>query len=175
MPPCVLNWDLGCHSNQRPSADDWFDWPALPDLLPKSFPGVQTGRDRLLVDIDLNRLRQRIADYFDPELSHDEIAQRYPAAMRNSSAFRISDARKVRRRCLRAAAHLRRVSSATPIGPSTPLALLGGVDRRLLTKSAPTTGRTSFQGICGFPQLSACVKAHRSRRRVSSETLAHST
>ena len=75
---------------------DWFDWPALPKLFPASYPGVHTGRDRLLVDVDLDRLRRRIADYFDRELSHEEIAQRYPAAMRNSSAFSIPDARKVR-------------------------------------------------------------------------------
>ena len=76
--------------------DGWQDWPSLPDLFPASFPGVHTGRDRLLVDIDLDRLRARIADYFNPTLSHDEIARRYPAAMRNSSAFQIPDARKVR-------------------------------------------------------------------------------
>ena len=26
-------------------SQDWFDWPALPDLFPKSFPGVQTKRE----------------------------------------------------------------------------------------------------------------------------------
>ena len=26
-------------------SENWFDWPALPDLFPISFPGVQTGRD----------------------------------------------------------------------------------------------------------------------------------
>ena len=51
-------------------SEDWFDWPALPDLFPVSFPGVQTGRDKFLVDTDLNRLRTRIADYFDADLSH---------------------------------------------------------------------------------------------------------
>ena len=27
---------------------DWFDWPALPDLFPVSFPGVKTSRDGFL-------------------------------------------------------------------------------------------------------------------------------
>jgi len=67
---------------------DWFDWPALPDLLPTSFPGVKTSRDAFLVDIDRDRLTVRIADYFDPELSNDEIARRYPSAMRSTSGFR---------------------------------------------------------------------------------------
>ena len=76
--------------------DDWFDWPALPDLFPQSFPGVQTKRDSFLIDIDLDRLRTRIADYFNPALSHDEIARRYPVAMKSSSGFVVHDARLVR-------------------------------------------------------------------------------
>ena len=39
---------------------DWFDWPALPDLFPVSFPGVKTSRDGFLVDTDLDRLRARV-------------------------------------------------------------------------------------------------------------------
>jgi len=72
---------------------DWFDWPSLPDLFPVSFPGVQTSRDGFLVDIDLDRLRARIEEYFDARLSHEEIAQRYPVAMRSTARF---DARAVR-------------------------------------------------------------------------------
>ena len=72
---------------------EWFDWPALPDLFPVSFPGVQTCRDGFLVDTDLERLRARIADYFDGRLGHDEIAQRYPGAMKSTASF---DARAVR-------------------------------------------------------------------------------
>ena len=34
---------------------EWFDWPALPDLFPTSFPGVKTSRDPFLVDTDLDR------------------------------------------------------------------------------------------------------------------------
>ena len=36
---------------------DWFDWPALPELFPVSFPGVTTSRDGFLVDTDLDRLK----------------------------------------------------------------------------------------------------------------------
>ena len=61
-------------------SDEWFDWPALPDLFPVSFPGVKTSRDGFLVDVDLDRLRARVRDYFDPDVSHEEIARRYPAA-----------------------------------------------------------------------------------------------
>ena len=74
-------------------SDGWFDWPALPDLFPKSFPGVKTSRDAFLIDTDLDRLRERVADYFNSELSHDEIARLYPAVMRTAARF---DARAVR-------------------------------------------------------------------------------
>ena len=37
-------------------SEDWFDWPALPDLFPVSFPGVKTSRDGFLVDVDLARV-----------------------------------------------------------------------------------------------------------------------
>ena len=74
-------------------SDEWFNWPALPDLFPVSFPGVQTGRDRFLVDVDLYRLRSRVGDYFDRALSHDEIARRYPRVMTDTARF---DARRVR-------------------------------------------------------------------------------
>ena len=71
----------------------WFDWPALPDLFPVSFPGVKTSRDGFLVDVDLDRLRARVADYFDGSLTHEDIAQRYPGVMKTTAGF---NARKVR-------------------------------------------------------------------------------
>ena len=86
---------LGLPFTQTAVSKDWFDWPALPDLFPVSFAGVKTDRDAFLVDSDLDRLRERMADYFDARLSHDEIARRYPAAMRNTTSVQI-DARAVR-------------------------------------------------------------------------------
>ena len=52
-------------------SDGWFEWPMLPELFPVSFPGIKTSRDGFLVDVDLDRLRERIADYFDGSLSHE--------------------------------------------------------------------------------------------------------
>ena len=73
--------------------DGWHDWPSLPDLFPASFPGVKTSRDSFLVDIDLDRLKARVVDYFTPDLSHEEIARRYPTVMNTTARF---DARLVR-------------------------------------------------------------------------------
>ena len=76
---------------------NWFDWPALPDLFPVSFPGVKTSRDGFLIDVDLDRLKARIGDYFDDNISNEEIARIYPEAMKNASRF---DAQQVRGRLL---------------------------------------------------------------------------
>ena len=89
---------LGLPFVQTAVSENWFDWPALPDLLPVSFSAIKTNRDPFLIDIDLVRLERRIADYFDAKLGHDEITQRYPAAMRVTAKF---DARAVRDTLLR--------------------------------------------------------------------------
>ncbi|MCY4438293.1 MAG: N-6 DNA methylase [Chloroflexi bacterium] len=68
-------------------SQDWFDWPALPDLFPASFPGVQTGHDPFLVEVDLGRLKARIADYFNAKLGHEEIAGRFPSIMQTVQHF----------------------------------------------------------------------------------------
>ncbi len=87
---------LGLPFVQTAVSSQWFDWPTLPELFPVSFPGVQTKRDSFLIDIDLDRLRERTIDYFDPDVSHEEIARRYPAAMKCSSGFVVRDAGAVR-------------------------------------------------------------------------------
>ncbi|MDE0363361.1 MAG: N-6 DNA methylase [Rhodospirillaceae bacterium] len=74
-------------------SDGWQDWPSLPDLFPTSFPGVKTSRDGFLVDVDLDRLQRRVADYFNADLTHDEIARRYPSVMKSTRRY---DARAVR-------------------------------------------------------------------------------
>ena len=43
---------LGLPFKPAAVSKDWFDWPALPDLFPVSFPGVKTSRDTFLVDTD---------------------------------------------------------------------------------------------------------------------------
>ena len=74
-------------------SEEWFAWPALPEVFPVSFPGVKTSRDGFLVDVDLARLKQRVAEYFNKALSHEEIARRYPSVMKTTARF---DARAVR-------------------------------------------------------------------------------
>ena len=76
-------------------SNGWRDWPALPDLFPTSFPGVKTSRDGFLVDVDLDRLKQRVADYFNADLSHEEITRRYPGVVRSSARYDADAVRNV--------------------------------------------------------------------------------
>ena len=92
------NLYLGLPFKPMQVSENWFDWPALPDLFPVSFSAIKTNRDTFLIDIDLARLERRIADYFDADLGHDEITLRYPVAMRVTAKF---DARAVRDELLR--------------------------------------------------------------------------
>ena len=84
---------LGLPFTPMAVSTDWFNWPTLSELFPVSFPGVKTSRDSFLVDTDLDRLKARIADYFNADMSHEEIARRYPVVMKKTGRF---DARVVR-------------------------------------------------------------------------------
>ena len=96
--PLECNLSLGLPFKPMAVSDGWQNWPALPDLFPTSFPGVKTSRDGFLVDVDLDRLKQRVADYFDANLSHEDITRRYPGVMKSTAQF---DARAVRDALLR--------------------------------------------------------------------------
>ena len=87
------NLALGLPFTRMDVNDAWQDWPSLADLFPVSFPGVKSGRDPFVVDIDLDRLKARVTDYFNSNLSHQEIERRYLTAMRNPKEY---DARGVR-------------------------------------------------------------------------------
>ena len=84
---CSPNLKLGCRSSRCLWVRRWQDWQSLPDLFPQSFPGVKTSRDSFLIDVDIDRLKKRVGDYFNSELSHEEIARRYPSVMNSSSRF----------------------------------------------------------------------------------------
>ena len=73
----------------------WHEWPALPELFPVYFPGVKTSRDPFLIDVDLERLKKRIAEYFNKSVSHEEIARLYPAVMKASARFNARSVRDV--------------------------------------------------------------------------------
>ena len=79
--------EIGLPFKPMSVGERWQDWQSLPDLFPQSFPGVKTSRDSFLIDVDIDRLKKRVGDYFNSELSHEEIARRYPSVMNSSSRF----------------------------------------------------------------------------------------
>lgn len=60
---------------------DYANWPLLPEIFPVSFPGVTTSRDDVVVDIDRERLLQRMEQYFAPAISQ-EMRCNAPSAMK---------------------------------------------------------------------------------------------
>ena len=62
-------------------------WPKLPELCPDSSPGVQTKRDDLVVDIDLEVLKQRMGHYFNPGISDEDMRRACPRAMEDTARF----------------------------------------------------------------------------------------
>ena len=68
-------------------SDEWSQWPSLPELFLNSFSGVETSRDSFLVDIDDDALKQRMSEYSNAHLSHQEIGSRYPVMMATTPHF----------------------------------------------------------------------------------------
>ncbi len=90
---------LGLPFKRMSTGDDYLTWPKLPELFPASFPGVTTSRDDFLVAIDRETLEARLAAYFDPLVSHEEMRARYPSVMTASARYqpeRIRDALRKR-------------------------------------------------------------------------------
>lgn len=77
------------------TAQAYFDWPALPDLFPAFFPGVFTARDKVVVDIDRDRLEARMTAYFDPKRSDEEIRSIMPEALIDTKRFAASQTRSL--------------------------------------------------------------------------------
>jgi predicted helicase len=85
--------DLGLPYMPARVDTDYLSWPLLPDLFPVSFPGVKTSRDDVVVDIDRARLVQRMEQYFDSALSHEEMHRLAPGAMQSTARFQAEPVR----------------------------------------------------------------------------------
>ena len=157
----------------RTTVDErWFEWPALPDLFPVRFHGVLTNRDAFLVDVDLDRLRDRVGDYFDARLTHEEIERRYPSAMKSTARF---DARAGREALL---------ARGGPVEDGFCRIMYRPFDHRWLywertpsswTRSAPSIGSTSMRRISGSRLPSTSGRMPRSPKRCSRPISARTT
>ena len=129
------------------AGEDWFDWPALPELFPVSFPGAKTNRDPFLVDMDRGRLEARLADYFDAALSHEEIARRYPVVMKTARHF---DARSIRETLLRRGGPNRNGFVRFTYRPFDDRWLYWEAETRLLNDKRPDYRPHVFEGNAWF-------------------------
>lgn len=66
---------------------DYLKWPALPNLFLETSPGVNTSRDLDLIEVDLPKLKSRMASYFDENLENDELRRIAPSLMRSAGRF----------------------------------------------------------------------------------------
>jgi hypothetical protein len=85
--PLQPSAELGFPLVPRTLRSDYLDWPRLPEVFPRSFPGVQTSRDSVVVDIDRPSLVERIRKYFDPVIPNAVIERIIPDAMRKTQRF----------------------------------------------------------------------------------------
>ena len=85
---------LGLPLKPRAAFSAYLDWPLLNSLFSKSFPGVKTSRDGFLIDIDRDRLIERLKKYFDPDVSDDAMALIDESVMSQTPRY---DAKKIRR------------------------------------------------------------------------------
>ena len=114
--------------------------------VPVSFPGVKTSRDGFVVDVDLDRLRARVGDYFDPDVSHEEIGRRYPSVMKTTAGF---NARKVRDGLLARGGPDDGGFVRFAYRRSTRAGSIGKPRVACSTARAPTTVPTCSRGTCG--------------------------
>ncbi len=85
--------EIGLPLIPRQTTTVYFSWPLLTELFPTSFPGIQTSRDDVVVDIDRDQLLKRMQQYFDPAISHEELRRIVPKAMDSTARFDAPTAR----------------------------------------------------------------------------------
>jgi hypothetical protein len=79
--------DLGLPFCEITVGTGYLTWPLLTDLLPTSFPGVQSKRDDIVIDIDRSVLVKRMEDYFDASISDAEMQRICPKALESNQQF----------------------------------------------------------------------------------------
>jgi hypothetical protein len=100
-----LYWELGLPFIPIKVRSDFFNWALLPDILPTSYPGVQSKRDSLVVDIDRVRLERRIGLYFDAKVTYNDLRTIVPEAFIATKQY---DPSKVRAALLKRGLHAER-------------------------------------------------------------------
>jgi predicted helicase len=77
------------------TASSYEDWIPLDELFERSYPGVKTSRDDLVVDIDRDELVGRMRRYFDPAVSNEAIKAEASCAMASTNRYDALETRRV--------------------------------------------------------------------------------
>jgi hypothetical protein len=85
---------LGLPFMPTQSGADYANWPKLPGLFPTSFPGVQTKRDELVIEIEREHLVDRMTKYFDSTVSDSAMQSICPRAMESNNQFNAVQTRR---------------------------------------------------------------------------------
>jgi len=85
---------LGLPFMPKETGGDYLDWSKLPELFPTTYPGIQSGRSDLVVDTDRERLEQRMRDYFSSDVSHEEMREIEPRALKETKRFNAKQVRE---------------------------------------------------------------------------------
>ncbi len=92
--PLISVEALGNPFAHRVHSTAYTSWPRLPELFPISFPGIKTSRDPFVVDIDCDRLIERMGAYLNIENSDEDVSRLVPIAMTDATRFNAKDTRK---------------------------------------------------------------------------------
>jgi hypothetical protein len=85
--------ELGLPFRPRAVSDAYLRWPTINELFSLGSPGINTSRDLFLVGIDKAELEQRLADYFNTDISDEEMSRISPDVMHSTKRFDATETR----------------------------------------------------------------------------------
>jgi hypothetical protein len=128
------------------AASAYLTWPKLPEVFPRFFPGVQTKRDDIVVDMSRTALVSRMESYFDPSLSDETIGELVPKSMIRTARFDPKETRRfLTKRGIR-----RDLISRYLYRPFDLRWVYWEVDTRLLGEKSPAYFPQVFEGNAWF-------------------------
>ncbi len=95
-PWCAFEPSTSLGLSMRPGevSQSYTSWPTMTDMFPLNVAGIKTSRDEFIIDIEIESLQNRLAEYLDDSIGVEEIRSKYPAAMKGADGFDASSTRK---------------------------------------------------------------------------------
>jgi hypothetical protein len=85
--------EIGLPFMPKNTGKEYLKWPKITTLFPTYSPGVKTSRSDAVVDVDRDKLKERMRYYFDSSVSDEEVKEIEPRFMKETSRF---DPKRVR-------------------------------------------------------------------------------